>query len=165
MKTDSPERTGAAATCRLATCLPLLGALLLMSCADAADHVALPDSAPTQLVVVEIAAGNGRELLRNEYLVVHYEGWIWDESAPAHKGRRFDSSRERGRPLSLLYRPTRMIEGWYRGIKGMKAGGRRVLVIPPDLGYGARTAFGEIPPESTLIFDIELLDVVSAQAE
>ena len=147
--------------------MPRFALLLFLACslaASAQDDHSLPDRAPEDLVVIEVAAGSGPELRRDEYVVVHYEGWIWDDSAPQHKGRLFDSSRERGMPLSLMYRPTRMIEGWFHGLQGMKSGGRRILLIPPKLGYGKRTAFGEIPPDSHLIFDIELLDVVPAHA-
>lgn len=142
----------------------LLTAVLLMFAAVAiADDSGLPATAPDKLLVIDETVGSGRELLRGDFAVVHYDGWVWDDAAAGHRGLRFDSSRQRGAPLSLFYSPGRVIDGWYKGLKGMKTGGRRLLVIPPELGYGDRKAFGMVPPDSTLIFDIELLDVVPRQ--
>ncbi|HZP94171.1 MAG TPA: FKBP-type peptidyl-prolyl cis-trans isomerase [Burkholderiales bacterium] len=141
--------------------LPALLALALL--ARAAIAANLPDAPPDQLLVIDEKPGDGPELTRGNFGVAHYEGWVFDANAPDRKGRKFDSSRERGRALSFYYSPGRIIEGWYKGLAGMKAGGRRVLVVPPALGYGERYAFGVVPPNSTLLFEIELLDVVPRQ--
>lgn len=120
---------------------------------------ALPEAAPESLLVIEETAGTGRVLSRGDYGVVHYQGWLFDAQAPDRKGRKFDSSLDRGPPLSFFYSPGRVIEGWYKGLSGMHVGGRRILVVPPELGYGSQEVY-DIPPNSTLLFEIELLDVV-----
>ncbi len=90
---------------------------------------------------------------------VHYTGWLYDEAAPDHKGEKFDSSRDRGTPFEFPLGGGRVIKGWDQGVAGMKVGGQRILTIPPEMGYGARGAGGVIPPNATLIFDVELLGV------
>ena len=92
-------------------------------------------------------------------VVVHYTGWLYDESAADKKGRKFDSSKDRNEPFEFSLGAGEVIRGWDEGVKGMKVGGTRVLTIPPDMGYGARGAGGVIPPNATLLFEVELLDV------
>jgi FKBP-type peptidyl-prolyl cis-trans isomerase FkpA len=93
-------------------------------------------------------------------VIVHYTGWLYDPAAPDHRGRKFDSSRDRGQPLSFPLGAGRVIRGWEQGLPGMKVGGTRRLVIPPSLAYGVRGAGnGVIPPNATLLFDVELLAV------
>jgi peptidylprolyl isomerase len=87
---------------------------------------------------------------------MHYTGWLWVNGA---KGAKFDSSLDRGQPFSFKLGVGQVIKGWDEGVEGMKVGGKRTLVIPPDLGYGARGAGGAIPPNSWLIFDVELVGV------
>ena len=87
---------------------------------------------------------------------MHYTGWLDQNGQP---GKQFDSSRDRGQPLSFGLGARQVIAGWDQGVAGMKVGGKRRLVIPPDLGYGARGAGGVIPPNATLIFDVELMGV------
>ena len=103
--------------------------------------------------------GTGPEAVPGKTVVVHYTGWLFDPSAADNKGRKFDSSRDRGDPFRFPLGGGRVIAGWDQGVAGMKVGGQRTLVIPPELGYGARGAGGVIPPNATLVFDVELLGV------
>jgi FKBP-type peptidyl-prolyl cis-trans isomerase FkpA len=90
-------------------------------------------------------------------VTVHYTGWLHDPAAPDQRGRKFDSSKDRGDPFRFDLGAGMVIAGWDEGVQGMKVGGTRVLVIPPQLGYGARGAGGVIPPNATLVFEVELL--------
>jgi FKBP-type peptidyl-prolyl cis-trans isomerase FkpA len=96
--------------------------------------------------------GTGAEAQAGKTVSVHYTGWLTD-------GTKFDSSKDRGQPFSFPLGAGRVIKGWDEGVAGMKVGGKRTLVIPPDLGYGARGAPGAIPPNATLKFEVELLEV------
>lgn len=112
------------------------------------------------VLVTDVVAGVGDEALPGMNLIVHYTGWLHDPAAKDQRGRKFDSSRDRGQPLSFLLGAGRVIRGWEQGLPGMKVGGTRRLVIPPSLAYGARGAGnGVIPPHATLVFDVELLAV------
>lgn len=103
--------------------------------------------------------GTGAEAAPGQHIQVHYTGWLFDENAPDKKGRKFDSSRDRGQPFEFQLGVGQVIGGWDQGFSGMKVGGERTLIIPPELGYGARGAGGVIPPNATLIFEVELLGV------
>ena len=92
---------------------------------------------------------------------MHYTGWLYDPAAPDGHGQKFDSSLDRNVPFGFFLGGGKVIKGWDEGIIGMKVGGKRTLVIPPDKGYGARGAGGVIPPNATLLFDVELLEVKS----
>ena len=113
----------------------------------------------TELIKTDETAGGGHEAASGRNVTVHYTGWLYDEGRPDHKGKKFDSSRDRGEPFTFKLGAGRVIRGWDEGVAGMKVGGRRTLTIPPDYGYGAQGAPGAIPPNATLIFDVELLDV------
>jgi FKBP-type peptidyl-prolyl cis-trans isomerase len=106
-----------------------------------------------------VKQGTGAEAVAGKQVVVHYTGWLRDASKPDSRGAKFDSSRDRSAPFSFVLGAGRVIKGWDEGVAGMKGGGQRTLVIPPELGYGARGAGGVIPPNATLIFDVELVDV------
>jgi peptidylprolyl isomerase/FKBP-type peptidyl-prolyl cis-trans isomerase FkpA len=113
----------------------------------------------TGLKMIDHTIGTGTEASAGHTVVVHYTGWLFDEAAPDNKGKKFDSSRDRGDPFSFPLGAGRVIKGWDQGVAGMKIGGQRTLIIPPELGYGARGAGGVIPPNATLVFDVELLGV------
>jgi FKBP-type peptidyl-prolyl cis-trans isomerase len=107
----------------------------------------------------DVAVGSGAEATAGRQVTVHYTGWLYDAKAADHRGARFDSSRDRNEPFSFALGARQVISGWDTGVAGMKVGGRRTLIIPPQLGYGARGAGGVIPPNATLVFDVELLGV------
>jgi FKBP-type peptidyl-prolyl cis-trans isomerase FkpA len=111
-------------------------------------EVTLPDG----LKYTDQQVGTGAEATAGKTAVVHYTGWLSD-------GTKFDSSKDRGQPFSFPLGGGRVIKGWDEGVAGMKVGGKRTLIIPPELGYGARGAPGAIPPNATLKFEVELLDV------
>lgn len=113
----------------------------------------------TELVKNDTVVGDGREAEIGFTVSVHYTGWLYDENAPDKKGEKFDSSLDRGQPFEFPLGAGQVIQGWDQGFAGMKIGGKRTLIIPPEMGYGARGAGGVIPPNATLIFDVELLDV------
>jgi peptidylprolyl isomerase len=108
------------------------------------------------LQITDSKVGAGATPKPGQTAVVHYTGWLYQDGA---KGKKFDSSVDRGQPFEFPVGQRRVIAGWDEGVASMKVGGKRTLIIPPDLGYGARGAGGVIPPNATLIFDVELLDV------
>jgi FKBP-type peptidyl-prolyl cis-trans isomerase len=113
----------------------------------------------TELKKIDVKQGTGAEATAGRPVVVHYTGWLYEPSAVDGKGRKFDSSRDRGVPFGFFLGAGKVIKGWDEGVQGMKTGGQRTLIIPPALGYGARGAGGVIPPDATLIFDVELIEV------
>ena len=117
------------------------------------------DAKVTQLQKIEVKAGTGAEATAGKVVFVHYTGWLYEPAATGQKGAKFDSSRDRGQPFNFPLGGGQVIRGWDEGVAGMKVGGQRTLIIPPDMGYGARGAGGVIPPNATLIFDVELLEV------
>ena len=112
-----------------------------------------------QFKMIDHKIGTGATAESGKVVVVHYTGWLYDASAPDNKGKKFDSSRDRGEPFSFPLGAGHVIQGWDKGVAGMQVGGQRTLIIPPELGYGARGAGGVIPPNATLVFDVELLEV------
>ncbi|MDD2721135.1 MAG: FKBP-type peptidyl-prolyl cis-trans isomerase [Gallionella sp.] len=119
----------------------------------------MPATNITEMVVTDVKVGNGAVATAGHGVTVHYTGWLFDAAAPDHKGAKFDSSRDRSEPFEFPLGAARVIKGWDAGVAGMKVGGSRTLVIPPEMGYGARGAGGVIPPNATLVFDVELLSV------
>jgi FKBP-type peptidyl-prolyl cis-trans isomerase len=116
-------------------------------------------TAKTGLKMIDHIVGTGAEAAAGHTVAVHYTGWLFDAAAPENKGRKFDSSRDRGDAFRFPLGAGRVIAGWDQGVAGMKVGGQRTLIIPPELGYGSRGAGGVIPPNATLVFDVELLGV------
>ena len=102
------------------------------------------------LIIEDVVVGDGLEASAGQRVKVHYTGWLTD-------GRKFDSSKDRNDPFDFYLGAGQVISGWDEGVQGMKIGGTRKLTIPPDLGYGARGAGGVIPPNATLVFEVELL--------
>ena len=108
------------------------------------------------LQITDSKVGTGATPKPGQTCVMHYTGWLYENGA---KGKKFDSSVERGEPCEFPIGQKRVSAGWDEGVASMKVGGKRTLVIPPALGYGSRGAGGVIPPNATLIFEVELLDV------
>jgi len=133
--------------------------------AEPTPHVSTPsagqESRPvTEMIVEDLAEGTGAAVTAGQTAVVHYTGWLYAPEAQEKKGTQFDSSRTRGQPFSFPVGGRRVIQGWDQGVVGMKVGGERRLIIPASLGYGAGGAGGGlIPPNATLVFDIELLKI------
>jgi len=122
----------------------------------AAQEVGKAVTTPSGLQITDTTIGTGATPRPGQICVMHYTGWLYQNGA---KGAKFDSSLDRGRPFEFPLGQRRVIAGWDEGVATMKVGGKRTLIIPPELGYGARGAGGVIPPNATLIFDVELLDV------
>jgi FKBP-type peptidyl-prolyl cis-trans isomerase FkpA len=114
------------------------------------------NTTPSGLQYEDTVAGSGAEAKAGQYVTVHYTGWLYNDGV---KGSKFDSSKDRRDPFQFDLGQGQVIKGWDEGVQGMKVGGTRVLVIPPNLGYGARGAGGVIPPNATLMFEVELLKV------
>ena len=110
----------------------------------------------TGLQTIDTQPGTGAEARKGQTVTVHYTGWLYQNG---QQGAKFDSSRDRNDPFRLALGAGMVIRGWDEGVAGMKVGGQRTLIIPPELGYGARGAGGVIPPNATLKFDVELLAV------
>jgi peptidylprolyl isomerase len=127
------------------------GAIMSES-ADAQVVTTLPDG----LQIIDLKVGTGASPKTGQTVVVHYTGWLYTDGK---KGAKFDSSVDRGQPCEFPIGTPQVIAGWDEGVATMKIGGKRTLIIPPALGYGARGAGGVIPPNATLIFDVELLGV------
>jgi peptidylprolyl isomerase len=131
----------------------LTAGVATLSMAQAASEVTLTASG-IKIIVNKIGSGASPKI--GQTCVMHYTGWLYINGA---KGKKFDSSRDRGEPFEFAIGQGKVIPGWDEGIETMKVGGKRTLIIPPQLGYGAAGAGASIPPNSTLIFDVELLDV------
>lgn len=113
----------------------------------------------TRLMITDRKLGKGAQAVAGKQVAVHYTGWLYDVSAKENKGKKFDSSRDRGQSFDFPLGAGVVIDGWDQGVAGMKVGGQRTLIIPASLAYGSRGSPGAIPPNATLVFDVELLGV------
>ena len=111
------------------------------------------------LTKIDVKIGTGKEATPGKMVSVHYTGWLFDKSATDNKGKKFDSSRDRPGNFTFPLGAGRVIKGWDQGVQGIKVGGQRTLIIPSSMGYGARGAGSIIPPNATLVFDVELMGV------
>lgn len=127
--------------------------------ADTTKSSSASSTPAAQLSITDVKVGTGKEAKAGQTVIVHYTGWLYDENSADHHGQKFDSSRDRGQPFSFPLGAGRVIKGWDQGVSGMKEGGQRTLVIPSELAYGSRGAGGVIPPNATLVFDVELISV------
>jgi FKBP-type peptidyl-prolyl cis-trans isomerase FkpA len=136
------------------------GLLTITACGGSQSSAGVTSVSPTtELQTTDVKVGTGTEATSGKTVSVHYTGWLYDANAADHHGAKFDSSRDRNEPFPFPLGAGRVIKGWDQGVAGMKVGGQRTLVIPPALGYGSSGAGGVIPPNATLVFDVELLDV------
>lgn len=109
--------------------------------------------------IIDHVKGEGKEAVSGKTITVHYTGWLYDQTAKESKGKKFDSSLDRKETFKFPLGSGYVIQGWDKGFSGMKVGGKRTLIIPAEMGYGARGVPGVIPAHSTLIFDVELIQV------
>ena len=143
----------------LALSVAIAGATLLAAGAATPAVAQTPGRTMTTasgLQITDTQVGTGASPKTGQTCVMHYTGWLYQNGA---KGQKFDSSVDRGQPFEFPLGMGRVIKGWDEGVASMKVGGKRTLIIPPELGYGARGAGGVIPPNATLMFDVELLGV------
>jgi peptidylprolyl isomerase len=143
----------------------MAAAIALMIAAVSLVSLSTPATAQTEgktmttasgLQIIDETVGTGATPAPGQICVMHYTGWLYEDG---EKGKKFDSSVDRNEPFEFPIGQHRVIAGWDEGVATMKVGGKRTLIIPPALGYGARGAGGVIPPNATLMFDVELLDV------
>ena len=134
---------------RIKPWIVILPIVLLVACAQAAPKEV---ATPTGLKYTDLVVGTGAQPKAGQTVIVHYTGWLTN-------GQKFDSSKDRNQPFSFTLGKKQVIAGWDEGLSTMKVGGKRRLTIPPELGYGTRGAGNVIPPNATLIFEVELLDV------
>ena len=145
---------------RLATALAAAALLQNGVLAQPAAAAKATVAAPATLKLIDRKLGDGALAENGQPVAVHYTGYLWDAMAADNKGKKFDSSIDRKVPFGFIIGAGRVIKGWDEGVAGMKVGGQRTLIIPPDKGYGDRGAGDAIPPGATLVFDVELMAVM-----
>jgi peptidylprolyl isomerase len=141
------------------TAIAIAAIALPLACAPtplAAQTAGKPMTTASGLQIIDSSVGTGASPKSGQICVMHYTGWLYQDGK---KGKKFDSSVDRNEPFEFPIGQHRVIAGWDEGVASMKVGGKRTLIIPPELGYGARGAGGVIPPNATLMFDVELLAV------
>ncbi|MBX3695687.1 MAG: FKBP-type peptidyl-prolyl cis-trans isomerase [Steroidobacteraceae bacterium] len=136
-----------------------LTVLPLVACSAADTPAQTTEESTVSVTITDLKEGEGPAVAAGQAAVVHYTGWLYAAGAPDNKGRKFDSSLDRGQPFVFRIGAGEVIRGWDEGVAGMKIGGERRLVIPPELGYGSRGAGGVIPPGATLVFDVQLVGI------
>lgn len=136
--------------------LPLLALLALSACADPGPP---PGGSVAELQRIDEKNGTGAVASAGSDVTVHYTGWLYDEKAKDKRGEKFDSSVDRGEPFTFPLGGGQVIRGWDDGVAGMRVGGKRLLLIPSHYGYGSDGAGGVIPPNASLVFEVELLAV------
>jgi peptidylprolyl isomerase len=146
----------ASAALALALATTMTTAVAVVAPTTALAQVGKTMTTPSGLQITDSKIGTGATPRPGQICVMHYTGWLYQDGA---KGKKFDSSVDRGTPFEFPIGKRQVIGGWEEGVATMKVGGKRTLIIPPSLGYGARGAGGVIPPNATLIFEVELLDV------
>jgi FKBP-type peptidyl-prolyl cis-trans isomerase len=119
----------------------------------------MADTGITQLQKQDVKVGDGAEARSGRVVRVHYTGWLYDAARPDKRGQKFDSSKDSNTPFDFTIGAQEVIPGWDEGVAGMKVGGTRILTVPPAMGYGGRGVGGVIPPNATLVFEVELLEV------
>ena len=133
---------------------------VLVGCGEKPNNTAAaPASAVSTLESTDLAHGAGAAVAAGQTAVVQYTGWLYEPSAPDHKGKEFDSSLKSGTPFRFQLGAGQVIKGWDQGVVGMQIGGKRRLVIPAELAYGDRGAGDDIPPGATLVFDVDLVGI------
>ncbi|MFD0738411.1 FKBP-type peptidyl-prolyl cis-trans isomerase [Lysobacter koreensis] len=130
--------------------------VLLTACADPGRP---PGGRVPELKRIDLVDGTGAVAVAGSDVTVHYTGWNYDEKAANQRGAKFDSSVDRNQPFTFLLGAGRVIRGWDEGVAGMRVGGKRVLMIPPEYGYGRKGAGSAIPANGSLVFEVELLGV------
>jgi peptidylprolyl isomerase len=150
---EALARRSALLTLALVTTMP---GMLVAASTEAMAQAAGTVTTPSGLQITDSKVGTGATPKPGQICVMHYTGWLYEGGA---KGKKFDSSLDRGQPFEFPIGARQVIAGWDEGVATMKVGGKRTLIIPPALGYGARGAGGVIPPNATLIFEVELLSV------
>ena len=140
----------------------LLGILLIAACQQQGEtgmSENASDASMTGLQITDVTTGDGATAEAGQTVIVHYTGWLYDPSQADNKGEKFDSSVDRGQTFSFSLGAGQVIRGWDEGFAGMQIGGKRILIIPPEMGYGARGAGGVIPPNATLMFEVDLIEI------
>ena len=135
-----------------------MAVLLVAGCGGGSSSPTSPSQPSASFSQTDLTVGTGTEATTGRRATVNYTGWLYDPAQPESKGRQFDTSAGRG-PFAFTLGAGQVIRGWDQGVVGMKVGGQRRLILPPELGYGSAGSGNVIPPNATLVFDIELLSV------